>query len=190
MLFTLTAFALLLVVGCDKAFRPFAPPDGSFTVQMPGKPASSTETLNFTQTDGRSLSLDFQGYGAKTKGVSYLVLYADLPQGATVNLSSVVQSLAGAWKGSVLSESASTLAGQPARSFSTSVNAPAAGTAHGLVAAINGRVYVLMAAGTKCNATDDNVLSFLNSFVPTAPVSAPEPAPPGGKPVRPSLTSE
>jgi hypothetical protein len=183
------ALALLLAPGCAKSFRPFEPSDGSFTVQMPGRADSSTETLTFTQPDGRPLSLDFQAYGARSKGVHYLVLYVDLPPKTTVNLSSGVQSLAGAWKGNVVSETDGTLAGQPARAFSTTVKAPASGTAHGRVAVIGARVYVLMVAGGNCEPTDDNVQKFFTSFTPAATAAAPEPTP-QGKPVRPSLTGD
>ncbi len=76
----LALLTALRAVGCQQRqeqWEDFSPPDGSFTVTMPGKPREQTRT---EKADGISVQVRTFGVEVPLKATAFAVAYTDFPQ--------------------------------------------------------------------------------------------------------------
>jgi hypothetical protein len=175
---------VLLTLGCagllpKLSWQSFTAPDGSFTVQMPGTPQSSNQTVAVNRADGGGvLNLQVTGYMVDVKNSAFMVLYFDIPANTPYDVGAGIQGMADAWGGKVLSKSDATLGGHRATAFSTTMTKPTSGQCHGRLAVVGTRVYVVVVGSTYRQASDPDVVKFLDSFALAGAKPAPKPAPP------------
>src|SRR5689334_13577203 len=93
----LTLAALLLPLsGCNKlSFKEFAPPEGKFSILMPGTPDKKTQSV---------MGMTVVGYGVDVRNGAFAVFYADIPPGMPFDLSGGVKGAVNPYGGSVQSE--------------------------------------------------------------------------------------
>src|SRR4051794_36985619 len=78
-----------------RRFQEFAPPEGRFTVLMPGTPE---------RKDLKVLDLTCVGYGLNVNNGAYAVGYLDLPRGRSFSKDGAVQGICSEHQGKVLSK--------------------------------------------------------------------------------------
>ena len=150
---------LTMAVGCGQkvALKPFNPPDGSFTVMMPGTPKeeSSTEA-------GIKTTL----YLSESKNIVYIVSSGDLPRGFPVNYPTALSAIAAARQGKITKESDFTLAGVKGKAYEMEMGQPK-GVAIGRMVVVNNRLYQMLVLGESLRSGDAQAQQFMDSFALT-----------------------
>jgi hypothetical protein len=85
---------LLSSAGCGSLdFKEFSPPEGKFTILMPGTPEKKSQALQ-----GFTLVM----YGVNVRNGAYAVGYADIPPGTPFSLPGAGQGVSNSHQGKVL----------------------------------------------------------------------------------------
>ncbi|MDY3563596.1 hypothetical protein R5W23_005210 [Gemmata sp. JC673] len=188
---TLALALLIPIAGCgQQSFRPFMPPEGGYTVLMPGSPSRSERDEN---------GLRMTVYEAGRPNESYAVASAAVPPGG-VDLDGAVSGLAGTVGASGTRSQGQSNNGDGWREFEIEANG-GRWFYSGRVLATRERFYTVLAAGADARLSNPRVKTFIESFrltdgatpgpgnwspAPAQPMTPPmNPSPPFGAPVPP-----
>jgi hypothetical protein len=146
---------VLLLGGCGGLnFKEFTPPEGGFTVLMPGTPEKKTIPI---------LDMTMIGYGVNVKNGAYAVGFMDMPAGRPFSLDGALQGIVNQHKGKVLSQSKFTMEGSSGTEFEIESSDPK-GYVSGRMIVVRGRFYEILAMGTKARLSNTDVRKYLDSF--------------------------
>jgi hypothetical protein len=154
------AAAIVLSAGCSKLFKgsfnwqTFTAPDGSFTVELPGKMKQETR-----QQGGLTITM----YGAEVRNGMFGVAITDLPPGAPFDYDAGVQGVANSHAGKILRKGSWSINGHEGRSYEIEITNPK-GFGTGRMVVINNRLYQLLIMGSNYRESDAEVQRFINSF--------------------------
>jgi hypothetical protein len=152
----LLVLVLLLTAGCRKPlkFTEFSPPDGAFTVLMPGAPEKKTQNIRGVQGTV---------WGVDVPGGAFTVVYFDLPPGVPFDLDAGIRGVAGQFDGTVVSSQNYTFEGTTGREFEIESKKPK-GHVCGRAFVVGSRAYQVAAMGDHYRLTSPDVQKFLDSF--------------------------
>jgi hypothetical protein len=145
---------IALLPGCGEAMGEFSPPDGKFSILMPGTPDPSIRSLQ---------GYKHTSYVASSGDLTYSIGYADIPLEGPYNLSRGVQGVAVTQEGKVLSDKACSFAGGHGREFEVKSGKPK-GYVSGRLIIINGRYFRIMVMGETARLSNPDVQTYLQSF--------------------------
>ena len=142
-------------LGCGKGqLKEFSPPDGNFTILMPGKPNREEKDIN---------GMRMTAYSTGWRGEEHWVAFATLPPGTTGDLDGAVSGMSNALGGVSLKSSGNSVNGSDYREFefqSTKHNLYCSGR----VLVARNRLYILFALGKNAQLSNPEIREFIDSF--------------------------
>jgi hypothetical protein len=137
-------------------WQAFSPPEGGFSILMPGTPTSETHTA----PNGKTTRL----VQVEVPDGAYMVAHVDMGTDRPRDASAVAQGLAKKYGGTVLAESEFTVSGTTGKEFELRVSQPRKGYLSARVVMANNELYQLLVLGTHAHVKDPDVHKFFESF--------------------------
>ncbi len=169
---------LVLLAGCKSAghdiskWKELSVPEADFKITMPPDPKKETQTVPNPVGAGTVNSTAYEAAGTDW---SYVAGWLDIGEGATYDFEKGMTSTAQQFNGKVTDKKEVTVNGYQGYEFSMDISKPLKGSAVERLILVQipdkkiYRVYILMAAGTKADKSDQTVRKFLDSFELTLP---------------------
>ena len=132
---------------------------GRYTVRMPGTVKTGSMPLPIP---GANVTMYYAL--VESKDHAYMVAYADLPGGGPFDYDAAVKAMAKTWGGTVNYQKKVKVGGLDGVEFEAKVTKPATGHATGRLFLHKGRLYEVLALGTKIRASSKDVKMFWDSF--------------------------
>jgi hypothetical protein len=137
------------------AWQPFTPPNGAFTVTMPGAPTFTTQNIG---------GLQLHVYTVMAGRTEYSAMYCDLPPGTPVNFDVAIQGACNASGGTVTSKKDLSIGRWKGKGFESDVTKPSKGHSVHHILLANNRLIQLIVVGSNLKGDNPDVIKFVNSL--------------------------